>query len=1129
MCNKFILFIVSGILPFMLLAKTYYFEAPQNGYASNLADAIESAVEGDEFILNTSAGNYIFEKPVNISQPIVIKADVDIDKPMLTTNQGESIFYLSGNGSLDLISLSLKAYYSSSSCILIQSNSEVLKTYKLKARNTVFTTHNYIAIVANSFTMADEILFENCFFHNTKCLSFSSVFNDNEASFSSLEMQSCVFFNCEEGVFYLPVNENVNYGEILINHCVFDSIPQNDTSFILYLAGSENITIKNSVFSHSGNQNPYYLNRNAKVDYCNFYRCNDFGNQTGANCYYYNPNYDEQFFVTNESLLGKADDGLNLGPLPWVFVDEDQDTVDIGDNPHGYDNQGVWVKPIPDSMGRWESYFLKYQPNGKLRYRKQVLGDRIPDFSFVGYQMGNKSIPDLEVIATIYPIQGDATDYIQNIIDSVAENVTLDADGFRGAILLKAGVYELSSTIYLKDNGIVLRGEGNTEDKTVLLATSITNGSKLINIGNTNRDLTKLETSKQNIAVPYIPVGSNYVLLNKGHSFQVNDQVCIYQQFNQQWVSDLKMDEIPDDGDVNQWNPADYNYTFERTVQHIGSGSSMDTIFFYNPIVMALDAKYNSERKIYKCAFTSRVQNCGVENMLLKSVYSNDTDENHAWDALYFNRAEHCWATQVISKYFAYSCANVSSYARHITVSHCSSLSPKSLITGGRRYSFNCDGQTSLFAYCNASEGRHDFVTGSRVCGPNVFSFCTAKNAKNDIGPHHRWSVGTLYDNVVSDYQMNIRDRSSYGTGHGWAGANQVLWNCSAATGICQNPWVSAKNYNIGFTGKYINDDTFGDRPRGEWDGNNLPGLNPVSLYCAQRIDNNLKIDFGLESTEGLFISDSVYQIKFNQPFDKNSAIDLMNYSASGTAGIVGNPINISLIDSQTLALHYSGFGILDFNKTIQIKVSNVKALNQENLLGWNRCFIIVPDQRPVVDIQYQEITNAEDALAELASNKDGKLYLIISHKKPEDEQHIEQLVADGFGKSVIAFKDSLAQISTFNLAPGTYFAYAVDNDGRLSNRAQYGVLVSNAIAFKTDAKKPIQMYWYNNELHINYLKANESRSTLQVFDIFGRILYSDIIEYSNTVISASFSSALLMVVIKDKNEIYTQKIVKAF
>jgi hypothetical protein len=149
-----------------------------------------------------------------------------------------------------------------------------------------------------------------------------------------------------------------------------------------------------------------------------------------------------------------------------------------------------------------------------------------------------------------------------------------------------------------------------------------------------------------------------------------------------------------------------------------------------------------------------------------------------------------------------------------------------SQITGGRRYSFNINGgQLILVQRCHARNGRHDFVTGAKVAGPNVYLDCTAEKTHSDAGPHHRWAVGVLYDNVSTDGDLNVQNRGNMGTGHGWAGANHVFWNCEARKIICQRP-PTANNWAIGcLTEKHAGD--------GTWESIGIPAL-PGSLYRAQ-------------------------------------------------------------------------------------------------------------------------------------------------------------------------------------------------------------------------------------------------------------------------------------------------------
>ena len=126
-------------------------------------------------------------------------------------------------------------------------------------------------------------------------------------------------------------------------------------------------------------------------------------------------------------------------------------------------------------------------------------------------------------------------------------------------------------------------------------------------------------------------------------------------------------------------------------------------------------------------------------------------------------------------------------------------------------------------------------ASSSRVRGPNVFLDGTAVHAHADSGPHHRWAVGTLYDNISDDNQIRAQDRQWAGSGHGWAGAQQVFWNCTSRTFVVQQP-PTAQNYAIGCVGKF--------QP-GDWNKTAKPGVIeatgtrvlPRSLYLAQLED----------------------------------------------------------------------------------------------------------------------------------------------------------------------------------------------------------------------------------------------------------------------------------------------------
>lgn len=472
---------------------------------------------------------------------------------------------------------------------------------------------------------------------------------------------------------------------------------------------------------------------------------------------------------------------------------------------------------------QWESRFVQAGKNGSLTYTPDEKGNIIPDFSRVGCYQGDKAIPDIPVAITITP-SAEAAQQIQAAINALSAK-SPDKNGFRGTILLKKGTYQVPATLEIKTGGIVLRGEGDTE-----------NGTKLVATANTQKPLIAITGSgdpqpagdRIKITDPYVPVGSFSFHISDAKGLQVGDAIVLNRPGTDKWVQDIKMDQIEERGGTKQWKAGEYNLEFERVITKIQGNK----IFIDNPVMLALDAQYGGG-EIYKYTFTGRIREVGIENLYMESVYSSDTAENHAWDAIAINKTEHSWVRNVTSRYFGYSCVNLGDDARYITVKDSKCFDAKSKITGGRRYSFANNGQCNLFMNCHTTEGRHDYVTGSKTLGPNVFYNCTAKNTHADIGPHHRWAVGTLYDNIITDGEINVQDRGNWGSGHGWAGVTQVLWNCTVKRAAVQSPWASGKNYNIGMKGEKF-DGRLKGRPDGEWEGQNEEGLQPASLYMAQ-------------------------------------------------------------------------------------------------------------------------------------------------------------------------------------------------------------------------------------------------------------------------------------------------------
>lgn len=428
--------------------------------------------------------------------------------------------------------------------------------------------------------------------------------------------------------------------------------------------------------------------------------------------------------------------------------------------------------------------------NGKLIYTPDSKGNVIPDFSGVGYMNSESPIPTVAVLKTVNAVGGDNLANIQNAINEVSA-LTPDANGFRGAILFKSGTYNISNSITISVSGIVLRGEGFDGTGTNFIATK-TSQHNLINfVGASGTSV--ISSSTKAITNTYLPIGTKQVTVASGHTFGVGDAVFVHRIPNDTWINLLGMNLLTSyDPLATNWVASSYDLYSQRKVTAVnGNLITLDA-----PIMDIIDPVY-ATGELMKYT-DNRIQKCGIENMRISSTYASSTDENHGWEAVSFDKILNGWARNLEVYYFGYSAVHINSLASWITVDNCKMLDAKSLIDGGRRYSFNVDGQRNLVQNCTTRNGRHDYVNGSRTCGPNVFYNSSSTIQNSDIGPHHRWSTGILFDNIVGNGSQDVQNRLDSGSGHGWSGGQIMFWNCTAGKMIVQDPPGDERNWAIG-------------------------------------------------------------------------------------------------------------------------------------------------------------------------------------------------------------------------------------------------------------------------------------------------------------------------------------------
>lgn len=535
----------------------------------------------------------------------------------------------------------------------------------------------------------------------------------------------------------------------------------------------------------------------------------------------------------------------------------------------------------------------------------------IPDFSFVGYREGEVPLPDVPVVKTVEPVSGECHQVLQAAIDEVSA-LPADKNGFRGAVLLKKGIYVLVDSVVIRTSGVVLRGEGNGTDGTVII-TAKKSQSTPLHIMGTGSGYGEIVGTRVKITSPYVGTGSVSFNVAAGHSFVAGDRVVIQRIPNDAWISLLDMAQYG-------WVAKDYKVTFERRVVKVAG----DTVTIDIPLVDPFQDAYGGA-EIFKSNITGRISNCGIENLRVESTFASDDDEAHGWNAILLERAENCWVRDVTAKYFGYTCVNVSDMSVFNTIQDCAMIDPKAITTGGRKYSFNLEYNSTcnLFNRCVTWGGRHDYVSGSRVPGPNVFLDCDAENTFADIGPHHRWATGLLFDNIRGG-QIHVQNRKAMGSGHGWAGAQTLFWNCvSYKDDIKVESPPSAKNFGIGCNGLKKNG-------AGYWESWGR-AVTPRSLYLEQ-----LNERLGAQAVENVTTS---AQRNGNIWNELNQKADIIAHEAA--AGFPTAVINETVNHDIQSVYYSSGMIHINYNSPVISQIDEVSILD---LQGRERFCVSKPE-----------------------------------------------------------------------------------------------------------------------------------------------------------------------------------------
>jgi hypothetical protein len=508
--------------------------------------------------------------------------------------------------------------------------------------------------------------------------------------------------------------------------------------------------------------------------------------------------------------------------------------------------------------GAVSASWVSRSATGNLLYRADAQGVRILDYSGTGYKGGATALPDVARLVDesrwirLNP-QGSGQDDTAMINEALSRAGLLElVNGWRGVVYLGPGEYRLGGTLHITSSGVVLKGAGSSGDSATRLRATAREQYTLIEIAGAGQ-LSVVEGTERALVEKLVPAGTRTFRVERTAGLKPGDAVLVKRPTTDRWIHAMDMDRL-----VNPWF-MNYDVTdlwFQRTITRIERG----WITVDEPLPQTIEHCYGGA-SVSRYCWPGRIENVGVEDLYCVSDYHPtnppDIDESHAWKCIEIISAQDVWVRNVVGEHFGFGTVNVLG-ARRVTVAESQNLHPISVITGDRRYSFSLDrGELVLVRDCYSNSGRHDYVLAALTPGPNAFVRSRAKNALDDTGPHHRWSVGALFDNVAVDgNELNIQNRGNSGGGHnahGWTGGYMAVWNSSADDGFrVRNP-PTARNWLIGGSGEIKASKhgcwcspfcwwhspcwSVGADPEGTYEhsGESHRDVTPYSLYFAQR------------------------------------------------------------------------------------------------------------------------------------------------------------------------------------------------------------------------------------------------------------------------------------------------------
>lgn len=483
------------------------------------------------------------------------------------------------------------------------------------------------------------------------------------------------------------------------------------------------------------------------------------------------------------------------------------------------------------SFGQAKSAWVYYDQFGQLRYKTDPAGNRIIDYSSAGYRGGGVALPKVPVRITVAPSGGDDTAAIQSALNTVAA-LPLDWRGFRGAVLLAPGYFNVSATLILNASGVVLRGSGSGPDGSVINMTG--NPFTLLNVVGSGEYVRGTPVS---ITDSYIPSGARSFQVNDASGFKVGDNILVSRPVTEAWVAFMNMDKLVRNGLPQTWLAPGTEILTDRRIAGIWG----NRIILDAPLTDSFDSQYLTPPgpSVATYTFDGRISQVGVEHF---SVVAPAQLTTPYYQGVLMNNVLNGWVRDLTIQ-DTQNTFQLTNTTKQVTLDSVRVVHTYRQTASGAPADFALSGTQLLANNCSVTGQGNTwpFVTHARVTGPIVI--LKAFGDDRGYAPHQRWATGLLCDmcefpNSYTGDKTGIAysNRGYFGSGHGWDAGFSVAWNVTSTYFLVQEP-PGAHNWCIGCVGTVHSDDAPGG------DGTILPNgiydslgahVTPGSLFLAQ-------------------------------------------------------------------------------------------------------------------------------------------------------------------------------------------------------------------------------------------------------------------------------------------------------